>query len=1190
MAPPEDSENSVALELASLQLDVKTLQRYRDVDKKEFAEFAQLVQANFVELQNNFTCIQANFAKFFTTTANVILDTHEDEDEELQAATPGQGSNTLQDKQQAPTGKGKLFDENGRELNMDGTLKVPYRHPNAAGQPCAKDTKHDQQIQAQTQIMKHAQETEEGGFDGRRNRARPLFQQEVRRNTMAVKPAKYNIPEFEGEDADAWIQQIEQYFESSRTPTDQRTEIAVSYLKGKAMNWWRGTGHSASTLPWFRFCGSLADRFAESSICDNVKAFHALTQISTVSVYIEQFERLLNIMRRDNPNLPNDYYVNCFISGLNDYIQNHLQCHKPKNLQEAMWFARRIEMSQQAKRPVYQPSQPTVRKQMYVEQAKPTTNQSGLANIIQQARLKNVCYKRKEPWFPGHKQVCKFGTKAQIQALQKEAEEETEIVYVTEYDEDSEEEPNMPKPDTTLKLSMHAVNGKQKKQHTFTLTATVGNTTAMVLVDSGSTGTFMTPELAKRANVAITPNKKVRVMVANGENLYSEFQSQNCAYTLQGNKLLYNFRILPLSGYDIIFGTDWLHFHSPVEIDYKKMFIKLTDELGKKIVLMDESLPTSADIQQSESLNLLKEQPICGAFLFVNQVHPPDSSLQQKDIIPSFLTGLLQKYKDIFATPNCLPPARTCDHSISLVPDAKIVNQRSYRLPHHQKDAMEKIIAQLIAQQVIRNSVSPFSSPALLVKKKDYTWRLVNDFRKLNAQTIKNKYPIPVIEDLLDELHGAKIFSKIDLRSGYHQIRMKEEDIPKTAFNTHMGHFEYLVMPFGLTNAPATFQSLMNTLLAPFLRKFSLVFFDDILIYSKTEADHIHHLSQIFQVLRENKLSAKMEKCTFGQKSVEYLGHILQGDGVATDPSKIMAISQWPSPTNITELRSFLGLTGYYRRFIQNYGIICRPLFDSLKKNAFLWTDAQEMAFAHLKKCMTEAPVLAMPDFKQPFVLEADASGYGIGAVLMQNQKPISFFSKAIGPKAAALSTYDKEALAIIEALKKWKHYFAASSLVIKTDQQSLKYIQEQKLTDGIQHKLLIKLLGYNYSVEYKRGKENKVADALSRVKYKVLALFGSVVQPTWITNIIATYATDDKCKELLAQLAVNPESQPNYSLKNGVLRFKGKIVVGNDMLMKKTIIGTFHTSELGGHSGERATFQRVHLVFFWPKMRQQIT
>jgi hypothetical protein len=310
------------------------------------------------------------------------------------------------------------------------------------------------------------------------------------------------------------------------------------------------------------------------------------------------------------------------------------------------------------------------------------------------------------------------------------------------------------------------------------------------------------------------------------------------------------------------------------------MFMQITVDDGSRLTFWDESLPTNSTIQSTDNINLLLHEEVCGAVLFVNKV---DYAKQHDDIqsTPTYIQAVLDKFPDVFSEPSDMPPKRDCDHAITLLPDAKVVNQRYYRLPHHQKDAMEDIIKTMIQNKVIRPSISPYSSPAIMVKKKDSAWRFCNDFRKLNAQTVKNKFPIPVIEDLLDELHGSKIFSKIDLRSGYHQIRMKENDIPKTAFSTHMGHYEYVVMPFGLTNAPATFQALMNKILAPFLRKYALVFFDDILIYSKTDVDHANHLSNILQVLRDNKLKAKKRKMQFwpGQSGVSRTHHPRQWSG-----------------------------------------------------------------------------------------------------------------------------------------------------------------------------------------------------------------------------------------------------------------------------------------------------------------------
>jgi len=370
-----------------------------------------------------------------------------------------------------------------------------------------------------------------------------------------------------------------------------------------------------------------------------------------------------------------------------------------------------------------------------------------------------------------------------------------------------------------------------------------------------------------------------------------------------------------------------------------------------------------------------------------------------------------------------------------------------------------------------------------LVKKKYGTWRFCTDYRALNAITVKDSFPILTVDELIDELFGAQYFSKLDLRSGYHQILLKKEDRYKTTFRTHHGHYEWLVMPFGLMNAPATFQCLMNEVFQDMLRKSILVFFYDILVYSPTWSSHLQHLEVVLQLLRKHKLFAKLSKCSFGLTQVEYLGHTVSGQGVAVDASKVQVVLAWPLPTNLKQLRGFLCLTGYYRKFIKGYASIAAPLTNLLKKDNFNWDVDATATFETLKSALTQAPVLAILDFSKAFVLETDASGIGIGIVLSQSQNnhPVAFFSKKLTHSLQKQSAYTRELYAITEAIAKFRHYLLGHKFLIWTDQRSLRSLTQQSLQTPEQQSWLHKLLGYDFTIEYKPGKDNVAADALSR-------------------------------------------------------------------------------------------------------------
>ncbi|WOG96017.1 hypothetical protein DCAR_0415347 [Daucus carota subsp. sativus] len=400
-------------------------------------------------------------------------------------------------------------------------------------------------------------------------------------------------------------------------------------------------------------------------------------------------------------------------------------------------------------------------------------------------------------------------------------------------------------------------------------------------------------------------------------------------------------------------------------------------------------------------------------------------------------------------------------------------------------------------------------------------------------------------------------------------------------------------MPFGLTNAPATFQCIMNEVFREVIGKFVCVFFDDILVYSPSPEEHIQHLQQVFQLLDANCLRVKLSKCAFGQTQVEYLGYIISNKGVEADHKKIHAMTSWPTPTCIKSLRGFLGLTGYYRRFVRHYGVISKPLTNLLKKGAFQWSNQAQEAFEQLKTAMTSTPVMGIPDFSKPFVVETDACMFGAGAVLMQEGRPLAYFSKAFSSRNMGLSTYEKELLAVVLAVNKWRGYLLGQPFTIRTDQEAIKHLLSQKITTLMQQKWLTKLLGFDYTIVYKKGRDNVVADPLSRLNtgsatQTLEACAISTIIPQWKLDLRKTWENDPEFQAVIAQMATDPAST-NFTLADGDLRFNGRLVVGSDGSFRKQIFDTLHGGPEGGHSGIQTSIKRVGNLFWWPSLSKDI-
>lgn len=633
---------------------------------------------------------------------------------------------------------------------------------------------------------------------------------------------------------------------------------------------------------------------------------------------------------------------------------------------------------------------------------------------------------------------------------------------------------------------------------------------AVFLIDSGASGNFVSEAFARTHSLplmAYCDEKVPKIKLADGHTQRSSGVLSACSITLDTYSDTLDLVGLPLSGYDVILGMPWLEEKNP-QIGWRSKEVSFHHggthhHLGSELSLQlmgEVEFKRSAKKSEVEYVTVVRwcegegknatgsegGQDLCMAE--VGRKKERRSEEHRENEMDELQRAIMREYADVFpeALPYGIPPTREVDHRIELLPGSAPTNRPTYRMSPPELDELKKQLDELSASGFIQPSKSPFGAPVLFVKKKDGSMRLCIDYRALNGITIKNSYPLPRIDELFDRLQGAKIFSKIDLRSGYHQIRIAPEDVPKTAFRTRYGHFEFLVLPFGLTNAPATFMHLMHQVFRPLLDKFVLVFLDDILIYSRSTEEHERNVREVMELLRKHKLYAKASKCELFKTKVEFLGHMVDEKGIHMMEDKVRAMQEWPPPKSVAELQSFLGAIGYYRKFVRMFSDKAAPLTKLLQKGQpFVWAGEQEQAFQSLKEAVSSKPVLILPNPSLPYVITTDASGFAVGGTLSQDQgeglQPIAYLSKKMLPAELNYPTHEQELLAIIVALKAWRHYVAGSPFYVVTDHQPLRYLQTQPHLSARQVRWMEFLAQFDFTIGYQLGKLNVVADGLSR-------------------------------------------------------------------------------------------------------------
>lgn len=749
----------------------------------------------------------------------------------------------------------------------------------------------------------------------------------------------------------------------------------------------------------------------------------------------------------------------------------------------------------------------------------------------------------------------------------------------------------------------------------------VGQLVARGLIDTGATHNFVSESWVHSHDLPIVgEGVPISITLADGRQ-YSTVERRLCPVEMEvgGFEWTDSPVLMTLEKYDLILGKPWLELSNPT-IDFcsheviiqkgKDTYTVVADASGRTINPDDSIEGLLQFISVRQARKSIKKGAECFAVKLCkgDDQSPNPWPLDKMDISVSGqersdLLALLRKYSKIFPAqlPKRLPPFRSINHEIDIADGGKPPSRPPFRLSQPELDELKRQLEDLLNHGFIEPSSSPYGAPVFFVRKADGSLRMVCDWRPLNNITVKVQACLPSIEDLFDTVRGAKFFTKLDLMSGYHQVRVRDADVQKTAINTPFGHYHFRVMGFGLTNAPATFMALMNDVLRPFLRRHVVVFLDDILVFSQTWPEHLHHLDSVLSVLEKEELYCKPSKCQFGASSIKFLGHVVCGDTIAPDDDKLKAVRDWKVPQSTTDVRRFLGFANYFRRFINGYSGISRPLEQLTGKYCkFSWNSSANSAFVQLKEALVSAPVLRLADVSKPFRVMTDASDSAIGGVLLQQDdsdgewQPVAYTSRRLRPEESNYHAMERETLAALHAIRTWKLYlFRPFELV--TDNKGLTYLKSKSSLSKREARWIDFLADFDIKFVHRPGKDN-IADGLSRSMESEACLVLLDDDPDLQHTLEVGYQADPRMRSIISRLKgtaktslsdryIWNEAEKRLYLKDVDMT---RLCIPKSSLRRK-LLKLCHDSVSAGHPGRDRTYSRLARNYYWPRMGKSV-